>query len=72
VVRQEDLHVEHALPPQAVAEHLLMISVRADGRTEIKCALPKLEAVKLLAGLLEEFRIEAIKESGRLIAVPRL
>jgi hypothetical protein len=53
-----------ALPP---SPPLVAVSVGADGRVQMSCGVPKLEAVKLLLNIVEELRIQAVREESRLI-----
>lgn len=53
-------------------DKLLSVTVSSDGKAEVTCNIPKLEAVKFLLGLIEELRFQAFQEQGRLIEVPPL
>jgi hypothetical protein len=56
-----------ALP--VAAPPLLAVRVSAEGKVEVACHIPKIEAVKLLANVLEELRLQAYREQERLIQV---
>ncbi len=58
----------NALPAPVIAP-LLAVRVSTDGKVEIACNMPKLEAVKLLNNVLEELRVQAYREQDRLIQV---
>jgi len=48
---------------------LLCVTVAQGGRVDVQCGIPKLEAVKLLLSVVEELRMQAYQEHGRLIQV---
>jgi hypothetical protein len=55
----------HALP--VAAPPLVAIRVLPDGKVEIACHVPKLEAVKLLNNVIEELRLQAFREQDRMV-----
>ena len=50
---------------------LVAISISSDGRVDVKCQIPKTEAVKLLLNIVEELRLQGFREESRLIQVAR-
>ena len=52
-----------------VVPPLLAVRVSSDGKVEVDCNIPKLEAVKLLNNVIEELRLQAYREQDRLIQV---
>ncbi len=55
--------------PVPIAAPLLAVRVSADGKVEVACNIPKLEAVKLLNNVVEELRLQAYREQDRMIQI---